>query len=93
MVAFEGDSPLSEREIELALSQAVAEQAKGLLAAIQDACQSIWETHRGRPIQEIGPELRLAFAQRRIDPGLADGFAGFIAAGTRLALRPNIEAD
>ena len=92
MVPFGSDAPPSEREMELALRQAIAEQARRLLASIQDACQSIWETHRGRPLQEIAPALRAAFAQRWIDPNLADGFAGFIAAGKRVALRPRVAA-
>ncbi|MGZ4199754.1 MAG: hypothetical protein ACXVP1_06160 [Thermoleophilia bacterium] len=92
MVPFGSDAPPSESEMESALRQAIAEQARRLVASIQDACQSIWETHRGRPVQEIAPALRAAFAQRWIDPNLADGFAGYIAAGKRVALRPRVEA-
>lgn len=92
MVPLASDAQPSEQEMELALSQAIAEQAKRLFASIQDACQSIWETHSGRPVQEIAPALRAAFAQRWIDPNLADGFAGYIAAGKRVALRPRVEA-
>ena len=92
MVAPRDDRQPSEGEMQLALSEAIGEQARRLVASIQDACQSIWETHQGHPVQEIAPALRAAFAQRFIDPALAAGFAGFIAAGRRVALRPRIEA-
>ena len=74
--------------MEQALSEAVAEHARRLSPGIQDACQAILETHRGRPSHEIVPELRNAFADRWIDPGLAEGFAEFIAAGVRVVLSP-----
>jgi hypothetical protein len=82
------DAQPTEREMEQALSEAVAEHARRLSPGIQDACQAILETHRGRPSHEIVPELRSAFAERWIDPGLADGFAGLIAAGVRVVLSP-----
>jgi len=92
VVAPQDDGQPSDHEMQLALSRAIGEQARRLVASMQDACQSIWETHQGRPVQEIAPALRAAFAQRFIDPALADGFAGLIAAGKRVALRPGIEA-
>lgn len=92
MGSLEGDSQPGEREMQPALSRAVAKQAGRLLASIRDACQSIWETHRDRPLQEIATALRAAFAERWIDPDLTDVFAGFIAAGRRLAPRPRIAA-
>jgi hypothetical protein len=82
------DAQPTEREMEQALSEAVAEHARRLSPGIQDACQAILETHRGRPSHEIVPELRNAFADRWIDPGLAEGFAEFIAAGVRVVLSP-----
>ena len=81
----------TERDIEAALSQAIAAQAQRMLAAIQEACRSIWETHRGRPVEEIVPLLRDAFAQRWVDPSLADTFAGFIAAGKQVAIKANVK--
>ena len=82
------DEHPTQREMEQALSVAVAEHARSLSPGIQDACQAILETHRGRPLHEIVPELRNAFADRWIDPGLAEGFAEFIAAGVRVVLSP-----
>jgi hypothetical protein len=74
--------------MEQALSEAVAAHARRLSPSIQDACQAVFETHRGRPQHEIVPELRSAFAERWIDPGLAEGFAEFIAADVRVVLSP-----
>ena len=74
--------------MEQALREAVAEHARRLSPGIQDAVQAIFETHRGRPSHEIVPELRSALAERWIDPGLAEGFAEFIAAGVRVVLSP-----
>ena len=82
------DEHPTQREVEQALSEAVAEHAKRLSSAIQEACQAILETHRGRPPYEIEPELRRAFAERWIDPGLAEGFVELIAAGVRVVLSP-----
>jgi len=74
--------------MEQALAEAVAEHAKHLSPCIQDACQAILETHRGRPSREIVPELRSAFAERLIDPCLAEGFAKLIAAGVCVMFSP-----
>jgi hypothetical protein len=74
--------------MEQALSEAVAAHARHLSSGIQDACQAVLETHRGRPRHEIVRELRNAFAERLIDPGLAEGFAELIAAGVRVVLSP-----
>jgi hypothetical protein len=74
--------------MEQALSEAVAAHARRLSAGIQDACQAVLETHCSRPRHEIVPELRGAFAERWIDPALAEGFAELIAAGVRVALSP-----
>ncbi|HMK91384.1 MAG TPA: hypothetical protein VK576_00145 [Thermoleophilia bacterium] len=90
MGLFGDRSVPSDHEVEQALSQAVADQARRLLAAIQDACRSIGETHLGRPVEEVTPLLRDAFAQRYVDPALADTFARFIAAGKQVAIRADI---
>jgi hypothetical protein len=79
--------------MEQALREAVAEHARRLSPGIQDACQAVFETHRGRPPHEIVPELRSAFAERWIDPGLAEGFAELIAAGVRVVLSPPAAAQ
>jgi hypothetical protein len=81
-----------EHEIQQALTQAIQAQAQRMLGAIQEACQSIWETHRGRPVEEITPLLRDALAQRWVDPSLAERFAGFIAAGKQVRIKANVTA-
>ena len=86
------DAQPTEREMERALTEAVADHARRLSPGLQEACQAIFETHRGRPSHEVVPELRSAFAERLIDPGLADGFAEFIAAGVRVVLSPPTSA-
>lgn len=80
-----------EDEVRQALQQALAEQAQRMLAAIQDACQSVWETQRGRTVEQITPLLRDAFAQRYVDPALADRFARFIADGKQVRINANIK--
>ena len=90
MGLFGGQPAPSDHEVEQALSRAIADQARRLVAAIQEACQSIGQTHLGRPLEEVTPLLRDAFAQRYVDPSLADTFAPFIAAGKQVAIKANV---